>query len=221
MSRIKWDETGKRLFETGVDRGVFFPVDDTGKYGAGVPWNGLTGVSENPTGAEPNPLYADNIKYLNLFSTEEFGATVEAYTYPPEFKECDGSKSIAKGVYIGQQVRRKFGFAYRTLIGNDVKGQDFGYIIHLVYGCQASPSDKGYQTVNDNPDAITFSWEFSTTPVEVEGHRPTATVEINSTECDPAKLKAFEDVLYGGENEESKLPLPAEVATLLGVVAQG
>lgn len=221
MSRIKWDETGKRLFETGVDRGVFFPVDDTGKYGAGVPWNGLTGVSENPTGAEPNPLYADNIKYLNLFSTEEFGATVEAYTYPPEFKECDGSKSIAKGVYIGQQVRRKFGFAYRTLIGNDVKGQDFGYIIHLVYGCQASPSDKGYQTVNDNPDAITFSWEFSTTPVEVEGHRPTATVEINSTECDPAKLKAFEDVLYGGENEESKLPLPAEVASLLGVVAQG
>lgn len=221
MSRIVWDETGKRLFETGVDRGVLFPMDDTGKYGAGIPWNGLTGVSENPTGAEPNPLYADNIKYLNLFSAEEFGATVEAFTYPVEFKECDGSKSIAKGVYIGQQNRRKFGFSYRTLIGNDVKGQDYGYVIHLVYGCQASPSDKGYQSVNDNPDAITFSWEFSTTPVEVAGHKPTATVEINSTECDSEKLKAFEDLLYGTEEKESALPTPTEVAALLGVEAQG
>lgn len=218
MSRIVWDKTGERIYETGVDRGVLYPMTASGEYGAGVPWNGLTAVSENPSGAEATALWADNTKYLNLLSAEEYAATLEAYTYPEEFKECDGSKMIAKGVYIGQQNRSVFGFAYRTLLGNDVKAQDYGYKIHLVYGCQASPSDKGYQTVNDNPDAITFSWEVNTTPVEVPGDfKPTATVEIVSTDCDPAKLKAFEDILYGSETEEPRLPLPAEVAQLLGV----
>lgn len=218
MSRIVWDKTGERTYETGVDRGVLYPMTASGEYGAGVPWNGLTAVSENPSGAEATALWADNTKYLNLLSAEEYSATLEAYTYPEEFKECDGSKMIAKGVYIGQQNRSVFGFAYRTLLGNDVKAQDYGYKIHLVYGCQASPSDKGYQTVNDNPDAITFSWEVNTTPVEVPGDfKPTATVEIVSTDCDAAKLKAFEDILYGSETEEPRLPLPAEVAQLLGV----
>lgn len=218
MSRIVWDKTGERTYETGVDRGVLYPMTASGEYGAGVPWNGLTAVSENPSGAEATALWADNTKYLNLLSAEEYSATLEAYTYPEEFKECDGSKMIAKGVYIGQQNRSVFGFAYRTLLGNDVKAQDFGYKIHLVYGCQASPSDKGYQTVNDNPDAITFSWEVNTTPVEVPGDfKPTATVEIDSTVCDAAKLKAFEDILYGSETAEPRLPLPAEVAQLLGV----
>ena len=218
MSRIVWDKTGERTYETGVDRGVLYPMTASGEYGAGVPWNGLTAVSENPSGAEATALWADNTKYLNLLSAEEYSATLEAYTYPEEFKECDGSKMIAKGVYIGQQNRSVFGFAYRTLLGNDVKAQDYGYKIHLVYGCQASPSDKGYQTVNDNPDAITFSWEVNTTPVEVPGDfKPTATVEIVSTDCDAAKLKAFEDILYGSESAEPRLPLPAEVAQLLGV----
>lgn len=213
MSRIVWDKTGERLYETGVKNGVLYPIDATGAYSKGVAWNGLTAVNENPSGAEPNPLYADDIKYLNLMSAEEFGATVEAYTYPDEFAECDGSAEIAKGVSIGQQDRKKFGMCYRTTLGNDVKGADFGYKLHLVYGAQAAPSDKNFETINDSPDAITFSWELSTTPVAVAGHKPTATITIDSTKVDSAKLKALEDILYGTDEAEARLPLPDEIAT--------
>lgn len=215
MSRIVWDKTGERLYETGVKNGVLYSVDAAGAYSKGVAWNGLTAVNENPSGAEPNPLYADDIKYLNLMSAEEFGATVEAYTYPDEFAECDGSAEIAKGVIIGQQDRKKFGLCYRTTLGNDVKGTDYGYKLHLVYGAQAAPSDKNFETINDNPDAITFSWELSTTPVSVDGHKPTATITIDSTKVDSTKLKALEDILYGTDENEARLPLPDEIATLM------
>lgn len=215
MSRIVWDKTGERLYETGVKNGVLYSVDAAGAYSKGVAWNGLTAVNENPSGAEPNPLYADDIKYLSLMSAEEFGATVEAYTYPDEFAECDGSAEIAKGVIIGQQDRKKFGLCYRTTLGNDVKGTDYGYKLHLVYGAQAAPSDKNFETINDNPDAITFSWELSTTPVSVEGHKPTATITIDSTKVDSTKLKALEDILYGTDENEARLPLPDEIATLM------
>lgn len=218
MSRIEWDKTGERLYETGVSNGVLYVQVDTA-YPAGVPWNGLTAVTESPSGAEATPLYADNIKYLNLVAAEEFGATIEAYEAPEEFDECDGTKEIVPGMLIGQQPRKTFGFCYKTRIGSDAKGDQHGYKIHIVYGCLAAPSEKGYQTVNDSPEAITFSWEVSTTPVNVKGGQPTATVTIDSTRVDAAKLKLLEDELYGTEDKEAHLPLPDEIAAILGEAA--
>ena len=215
MPKLTWDNTGERIFETGVKQGVLYPIQSDGKYTKGVAWNGLTAVTESPSGAEATALYADDIKYLNLLSNEEFGATIEAYTYPDEFAECDGSAELATGVMIGQQKRKTFGLCYRTTIGNDVEGNDYGYKLHLVYGCLAAPSEKGYSTINDNPDAITFSWEVSTTPVNVEGFKPTSQITIDSTKADPTKLASLEAVLYGGAETEAKLPLPDEVATLM------
>ena len=215
MPKLTWDNTGERIFETGIKQGVLYPIQSDGKYTKGVAWNGLTAVTESPSGAEATALYADDIKYLNLLSNEEFGATIEAYTYPDEFAECDGSAELATGVMIGQQKRKIFGLCYRTTIGNDVEGNDYGYKLHLVYGCLAAPSEKGYSTINDNPDAITFSWEVSTTPVNVEGFKPTSQITIDSTKADPAKLAALEAVLYGGAETEAKLPLPDEVATTM------
>lgn len=215
MSKLTWDNIGERLFETGVKQGVLYPIQSDGKYTKGVAWNGLTAVTESPSGAEATPLYADDIKYLNLLSNEEFGATIEAYTYPDEFAECDGSAELATGVMIGQQKRKVFGLCYRTTIGNDVDGNDHGYKLHLIYGCLAAPSEKAYSTINDSPEAITFSWEVTTTPVNVEGFKPTSQITIDSTKADPAKLAALEAVLYGAEAAEAKLPLPDEVATLM------
>lgn len=215
MSKLTWDNTGERLFETGIKQGVLYPIQSDGAYSKGVAWNGLTAVTESPSGAEATALYADDIKYLNLLSNEEFGATIEAYTYPDEFAECDGSAQLATGVMIGQQKRKIFGLCYRTTIGNDVDGNDHGYKLHLVYGCLAAPSEKAYSTINDNPDAITFSWEVSTTPVNVEGFKPTSQITIDSTKADPVKLKALEDILYGTEEKEASLPLPNVVATTM------
>lgn len=218
MSRITWDDTGKRLYETGVKMGVLYPVQEGGLYSKGVAWNGLITVTESPSGAEATALYADDIKYLNLLSNEEFGATIEAYTYPDEFAECDGSASLATGVMIGQQKRKTFGLCYRTALGNDVEGNDYGYKLHLVYGCLAAPSEKGFSTINDSPDAITFSWEVSTTPVSVTGFKPTSQITIDSTKVNAEKLSALEDILYGKAGDESngpRLPLPNEVATLM------
>lgn len=215
MAKLTWDDTGKRLFETGVKQGVLYPIQEGGEYTKGVAWNGLITVTESPSGAEATPLYADDIKYLNLMSNEEFGATIEAYTYPDEFAECDGSAALATGVMIGQQKRKIFGLCYRTTIGNDVDGNDHGYKLHLVYGCLAAPSEKAYSTINDNPDAITFSWEVSTTPVNVDGFKPTSQITIDSTKADEAKLAALEKVLYGDENSEAKLPLPGEIKTMM------
>lgn len=215
MSKLVWDRTGERLYETGVDHAVLYKYDSsTQNYGTGVAWNGITAVNESPSGAEPNPLYADNIKYLNLMSAEEFGLSIEAYTYPEEFEECDGSKELAPGVYIGQQTRKLFGFSYRTLIGNDVDGTDHGYKLHLVYNCLASPSERGHATVNDSPDATTLSWEVSTTPVEIENAKPTACLTIDSTKVDAAKLATLEAMLYGGDDTEPTLPLPVAVAAI-------
>lgn len=214
MSRIVWDATGERLYETGVDRGVLYP-QVTGAYPKGVAWNGLTNVTESPSGAEATPLYADNIKYLNLYSAEEFGATIEAYMYPEEFEACDGSASIARGVTVGQQTRQAFGLCYRTVVGNDTEGEAHGYKLHLIYGAVASPSEKAYGTINDSPEAITFSWEVTTTPVNVTGMKPTACVIIDSTKADPEKLKALEDILYGKDEAEARLPLPDEIKTLM------
>ncbi len=215
---LVWDDIGQRLYETGVKRGVLYPQAQ-GKYPKGVVWNGLTGVTENPSGAEATPLYADDIKYINLYSAEEFGATIEAYTYPDEFGECDGSATLQTGVSIGQQSRKPFGMSYVTTIGNDVDGTDYGYKIHLVYGAMASPSQKNYSTINDSPDAVTFSWEVSTTSVNVAGHKPTATLVVDSTkftdEAGKAKLKKLEDALYGTESADPYLPLPDEVIKLL------
>ena len=216
MSKLVWDKTGERLYETGVDHGVLYPVQAGGVYNKGVAWNGLISVTESPSGAEASPIYADNIKYLNLMSTEEFGATVEAYMYPDEFAECDGSAEIAKGVNIGQQNRKTFGLCYRTVIGNDVDSNGHGYKLHMIYGALAAPSEKGYQTINDSPEAITFSWELSTTPVNVEGFKPTASLTIDSTKADPTKLAALEKILYGDTDIEPRLPLPDEIATLMG-----
>lgn len=215
MPKLTWDNTGERIFETGVKQGVLYPIQSDGKYTKGVAWNGLTAVTESPSGAEATALYADDIKYLNLLSNEEFGATIEAYTYPDEFAECDGSAELAPGVMIGQQKRKIFGLCYRTTIGNDVEGNDYGYKLHLVYGCLAAPSEKGYSTINDNPDAVTFSWEVSTTPVNVEGFKPTSQITIDSTKVDPTKLAALEAILYGSAETEAKLPLPDEVATTM------
>lgn len=217
MVALKWDQEGERHYETGVDRGVLFPMGPTG-YEVGVPWNGLTNISENPSGAEPTPLYADNIKYLNLISAEEFAATVEAYTYPDEFAECDGTAELVPGVYIGQQDRKKFGLSYRTLVGNDSLGTQYGEKIHLIYGCQAAPSSKAYATVNDSPDAVTFSWEVTTTAIEVgsEDFKPTATVVIDSRKVSAQAFAALKAVLYGSEAEEPRMPTPAEVGALVG-----
>ena len=215
MSKIVWDAIGDHIFETGVRNGVLYLKGAEGTYYTGVAWNGLTSVSESPEGAEATDLYADDIKYLSLMSAENFKATIEAYTYPVEFEECDGSATIAKGVVIGQQSRKPFGLCYRTSIGNDTDGNEHGYKLHIVYGCQASPSEKQYSTINDSPDAVTFSWEVSTTPVNVNGKKPTATLIIDSTKADKAKLTALEAILYGAESTEPRLPLPDEIATLM------
>ena len=213
MSKIVWDQTGDRLYETGVKNGVLY-VQEGGLYPKGVAWNGLTAVTESPSGAEPTALYADDTKYVNLVSAEEFGATVEAYTYPDEFAECDGSASIANGVYIGQQNRKTFGLSYKTTVGNDVDSNNHGYKLHLIYGAIASPSEKSYSTINDSPDAITFSWEISTTPVNVTGHKPTASLIIDSTKVDAGKLAQLEAILYGSAEAEARLPLPDEIASI-------
>lgn len=213
--KLVWDEVGNKLYETGVKMGVLYPLEADGTYPLGVAWNGLVSVTESPSGAEPTPLYADDIKYLNLSSAEEFGATIEAYTYPDEFAACDGSAEIAVGVMIGQQKRLPFGLAYRTVLGNDVEEGDYGYKIHLIYGALAAPSEKAYTSVNDTPEAITFSWEVTTTPVAVPGFKPTASLVIDSTKVNAAKLTAFENIIYGDETHEPRLPLPAEVITLL------
>ena len=210
MAKIEWDKTGERLYETGVKNGVLY-VQEGGTYGKGVAWNGLTAVTESPSGAEATPLYADDIKYLNLLSTEEFGATIEAYTYPDEFAACDGSAALADGVMIGQQARKTFGLCYRTTIGNDTNGNDYGYKLHIIYGALAAPSEKAYATINDSPEAITFSWEVTTTPVNVTGAKPTASITIDSTKADPAKLAALEKKLYGDTDTEATLPLPDEI----------
>ena len=214
MSKIVWDQTGERLYETGVNHGVLY-IPTSGAYSKGVAWNGLTAVTESPSGAEATALYADDIKYLNLMSAEEFACTIEAYTYPDEFAECDGSASLVAGVNIGQQPRKTFGLCYRTTIGNDTDGNAHGYKLHMVYGCLASPSEKAYATINDSPEANTFSWEVSTTPVNVTGHKPTAFLTIDSTKADPAKLTALEKILYGDTDTEPRLPLPDEIATLM------
>lgn len=218
MAKLVWDKTGEHLYETGVDHGVLYFPDQTGAYKNGVAWNGLISVSESPSGAEATGQYADNIKYLNLISAEEFGATIEAYTYPEEFEACNGNKELvdASGVYVGQQSRSVFGFCYRTMIGNDTDGQDHGYKLHLVYGCQVSPSEKAYQTINDSPEALTFSWELSTTPVNVTGKKPTALLVIDSTKIDSAKLAKIEAKLYGDEaSTGAVLPTPDEIAEIL------
>ena len=221
MSKITWDNAGERYYETGVKMGVLYPIQSGGVYSKGVAWNGLTAVTESPSGAEATPLYADDIKYLNLMSNEEFGATIEAYTYPDEFAECDGSAALAQGVMIGQQKRKTFGLCYRTSVGNDVDGVDHGYKLHLVYGCLAAPSEKPYATINDSPEAITFSWEVSTTPVNVTGFKPTSQITIDSTKIaseKKAKLTELEDILYGKDGEpgatDPRLPLPDEIAAL-------
>lgn len=227
--KLVWDKTGERLYETGISQGVLYPIQTGGVYNSGVAWNGLSAVTESPSGAEPTPVFADNIKYLNLMSAEEFGGTIEAYTFPVEFAECDGSKEVAPGVFAGQQNRKMFGLSYKTLLGNDVDSTDYGYKLHLVYGCMASPSEKGYQTVNDSPEAISLSWEFSTTPVEIttliedKKLKPTSILTFDSTKVDAAKLKALEEILYGkdpssdsaDDGVEPRLPLPDEVIKLM------
>lgn len=218
MSKLIWDATGEKMYETGVDHGVLY-VMEGGLYPTGVVWNGLTAVTESPSGAEATPLYADNIKYLNLMSAEEFGATIEAYMYPPEFEACDGTAEVVPGMAIGQQSRKTFGLCYRTRIGNDVDNDSHGYKLHIIYGALAAPSEKAYATVSDSPEAITFSWEVSTTPVTVTGHQPTATVVINSTKVAKEKLAALEAILYGSEDTEARLPLPDEIAALIGEAA--
>lgn len=216
MAKLVWNEIGKRFYETGVEKGVLYPQEG-GAYPKGVVWDGLTGVTESPSGAEATPLYASNIKYLNLMSKEEFGATVEAYTYPDEFAECDGSAELTKGVSVGQQPRKLFGMSYVTLKGNDTESTDHGYKIHLIYGAMASPSERAYATVNESPEAITFSWAITTTPVEVKGMKPSACITIDSTKVEAPKLKALEDALYGTAEKEAHLPLPEELITILGI----
>lgn len=214
MSRIEWDKTGERKYETGIRNGVLYPQEN-GMYPLGVAWNGISAVTEKPSGAEPSPVYADDQKYLNLISAEEFAATIEAYMSPEEFDACDGSAEVAPGVTIGQQTRQAFGMSYRTSIGNDTKLNEYGYKIHLIWGAIAAPSEKSYSTVNESPEAMSLSWEVSTTPVSVEGYKPTATMVIDSTKTTAEKMKAIEDILYGTEDAEARLPLPDEIITLL------
>lgn len=224
MSKIIWDQTGERLYETGVRNGVLYPRSTTGTYPLGVAWNGLMTITESPTGAEATPLYADDIKYLNLLSNEEFGATIEAYTYPDEFAECDGSAELSPGVMIGQQARKAFGLAYRTVLGNDIEYNDHGYKLHIIYNALAAPSEKAYATVNDSPEAITLSWELTTSPENVTGYKPTASIVIDSTKVDAAKLKLLEDQLFGVTEDATaeppvtavvpNLPLPDEIAAI-------
>ena len=223
MSKLVWDETGKRFYETGVDHVVLYPMNNNGAYNGGVAWNGVTAITESPSGAEATPLYADNIKYLNLLSAEDFGATLESYTYPDEWAACDGSAEIATGVVIGQQPRKAFGLCHRTKIGNDIDGQDHGYKLHLIYNAMATPAERGYQTINNDPEAITFSWTITTNPVDVSGHKPTASLIIDSTKVDAAKLASLEEILYGKnptssggtDGAEPRLPLPDEIINLL------
>lgn len=214
MARLIWDKTGERIYETGVKQGVLYPIQNGGLYTKGVAWNGLTAVTESPSGAEASPQYADDIKYLNLVSAEEFGATIEAFTYPDEFAVCDGSVEIEPGVIVGQQNRKLFGLSYRTVLGNDVDGTDHGYKLHLIYGALAAPSEKAYATINDSPEAITFSWEVTTTPVSVSNLKPTASLIIDSTKVDTAKLTVLENILYGTDSVEPRLPFPDEVAAI-------
>ena len=227
-AKIVWDKTGEKLYETGVKNGVLYPQVN-GAYPEGVAWNGLTAVNESPSGAEATPLYADDIKYLNLYSAEEFGATIECYTYPKEFEACDGSKEIATGVSIGQQTRQSFGMSYKTTVGNDTEGANYGYKLHIIYGATASPSEKAYSTISDSPEAITFSYEVTTTPVNVKGFNPTASIVIDSTKVPAEKLAQLEEILYGkdptsegGEDGVApRLPLPDEIVTLVGTGAAG
>ena len=215
MAKLVWDATGERKYETGVRNGVLYVMGEGGTYPKGVAWNGLTAVTESPSGAEATALYADDTKYLNLISAEEFGATIEAYTYPDEFAECDGSATLAAGVTIGQQPRKTFGMSYRTVYGNDVNNESYGYKLHLIYGAVAAPSEKAYATINDSPEAITFSWEVKTTPVNVTGHKPTASLTIDSTKVDKAKLTKIEEILYGKDEIEARLPLPDEIIQIM------
>ena len=219
MAKLVFDKTGERFFETGVNKGVLYVQDANGAYPQGVAWNGLTAVTESPSGAEATPLYADNIKYLNLMSAEEFAATVEAYTYPDAFAACNGEVALAEGVTVGQQARKAFGMSYQTRIGNDIEGSELGYKIHIIYNALAAPSEKAYNTINDSPEAITFSWELSTTPVEVTNGKPTATLVIDSTKVSEAALAAIEAALYGTESEEAHLPLPDEVVSIINEAA--
>lgn len=215
MAKLVFNNVGERLFETGVKNGVLYVMGDEGTYENGVVWNGLTAVTESPSGAETTPLYADDVKYVVIYAAEEFGATVEAYTYPEEFEQCDGSAAISEGITIGQQTRKSFGMCYKTSVGNDVQGQDYGYKIHIIYGAKAAPSEKSYSTINDSPEAVTFSWELSTVPVPVEGHNPTATMVIDSTRVPAEKMALIEAKLYGSEESDATLPLPNEILALI------
>lgn len=222
MTALEWDKTGERLYETGTRRGVLYKKTAEGAYGKGVAWNGLTSVNESPSGAEESALYADDIKYLSLYSAEEFGCTIEAYTYPDEWAECDGSAELVTGVLAGQQPRRGFGFSYRTVLGNDAQGESYGYKLHIIYGAMASPSEKSYSTINDSPDAVSFSWEVQTTPINVAAlPKPTSILTIDSTKADPTNLKALEAVLYGTADSDPRLPLPDEVVRIIsGAVSE-
>lgn len=219
MPKLVWDADAQRLYETGTSKGVLYLRDTDGKYPKGIAWNGLTGFTESPSGAEPTDLYADNMKYLTMRSAEDLGGTITAYMYPPEFGECDGSAIVTSGMTISQQARKSFGLCYRTVVGNDVSGNDYGYKIHIIYGATASPSERAYQTINDSPEAIEFSWELTTTPVAVDGYKPTSLVVIDSTQfkedAAKARLQVLEDILYGTEDAEAHLPLPDEIKTIL------
>lgn len=215
MAKLVWDQTGERLYETGAKNAVLYKLDENNLYSTGVAWNGLLGFDENPSGAEPTKLWADDINYVTLYSAEEYGGTIRAYTYPDEFEECDGSAELATGVNIGQQTRKMFGFCYRTSIGNDTQGNDYGYKLHLVYGCKASPSSKTHDTINDSPSAVELSWEITCTPVNVTGFKPTCVIEVDSTKVDSAKLTALEDVLYGSSSSDAQLPLPDAVKSIM------
>lgn len=214
--KLVWDNVGERFYETGVKNCALYLQNTDGSYPKGVAWNGISAINESPSGAESSPIYADDTKYLNLISNEELSASIEAYTYPDEFAECDGSAEIATGITIGQQPRKAFGLAYKTTLGNDIVGNEYGYKLHLLYGCKAAPSEKAYSTINDSPEAITFSWEISTTPVNVKGFKPTSNLTIDSSKVDPEKLAALEAVLFGSESVEARLPLPDEIITLVG-----
>ena len=216
MAKLIWDKVGERFYETGVSNCALYVYDDAAQdFGAGVAWNGITSITETPSGAEANAIYADNIKYLSLLSAEEFGASIEAYTYPEEFEECDGSAAIAPGVMVGQQARKKFCIAYKTIKGNDIQNDAYGYKLHLIYNCNAAPSERAYSTINDSPEAIAFSWEISTTPVAVTGHKPTSILTIDSAKVDAGKLASVEEALFGGDSAEAKILMPDEVLALL------